>query len=32
MYDSDAALWGTSSKAVAANPAAIADYFKDAAS
>jgi len=30
MYDSDAVLWGTSSKTVAADPAAIADYFKDA--
>ena len=30
MYDSDAVLWGTSSKTVAANPAAIAEYFKDA--
>jgi uncharacterized protein (TIGR02246 family) len=30
MYDSDAVLWGTSSKTVAPNPSAIADYFKDA--
>lgn len=29
-YDSDAVLWGTTSKTVAVNPAAIADYFKDA--
>jgi hypothetical protein len=31
MYDSDAVLWGTTAKTVAANPAAIAEYFKDAA-
>jgi uncharacterized protein (TIGR02246 family) len=30
MYDSDAVLWGTSSRTVAPNPPAIADYFKDA--
>lgn len=30
MYDSDAVLWGTSAKTVAANPPAIAEYFKDA--
>ena len=30
MYDSDAVLWGTTAKTVAASPAAIADYFKDA--
>ena len=30
MYDSDAALWGTTAKAVAASPTAIAEYFKDA--
>ena len=30
MYDPDAALWGTTSKTVAPNPAAIAEYFKDA--
>jgi uncharacterized protein (TIGR02246 family) len=30
MYDSDAVLWGTTAKTVAANPAAIAEYFKDA--
>jgi uncharacterized protein (TIGR02246 family) len=29
-YDSDAVLWGTTAKTVAANPAAIAEYFKDA--
>jgi uncharacterized protein (TIGR02246 family) len=31
MYDSDAVLWGTTAKTIAANSAAIADYFKDAA-
>ena len=31
MYDSDAVLWGTTAKTVAATPASIADYFKDAA-
>jgi uncharacterized protein (TIGR02246 family) len=30
MYASDAVLWGTAAKKVAANPSAIADYFKDA--
>ena len=30
MYDSDAVLWGTPAKTVAANPAALAEYFKDA--
>jgi uncharacterized protein (TIGR02246 family) len=30
MYESDAVLWGTTSKTVAPNPSAIADYFKDA--
>jgi uncharacterized protein (TIGR02246 family) len=30
MYDSDAVLWGTTSKTVAPNPPAIAEYFKDA--
>ena len=30
MYDSDAVLWGTSSKMVAPTPAAIAEYFQDA--
>lgn len=31
MYDADAVLWGTTAKKVAPNPAAIAEYFKDAA-
>jgi uncharacterized protein (TIGR02246 family) len=31
MYDADAVLWGTTAKTVAANPAAIVEYFKDAA-
>ena len=31
IYDADAVLWGTTAKSIAANPAAIADYFKDAA-
>ena len=30
IYDADAVLWGTTAKTVAANPAAIAEYFKDA--
>ena len=30
MYDSDAVLWGTTAKTVAASPSAIAEYFKDA--
>jgi len=30
MYDSDAVFWGTTAKTVAANPAAVAEYFKDA--
>ena len=30
MYDLDAVLWGTTAKTIAATPAAIADYFKDA--
>lgn len=30
MYDTDAVLWGTTAKKVAANPSAIAEYFKDA--
>lgn len=30
MYDADAVLWGTTAKTVAATPAAIAEYFKDA--
>jgi uncharacterized protein (TIGR02246 family) len=28
LYDSDAVLWGTTSKTIATTPAAIADYFK----
>ena len=31
MYDADAVLWGTTAKKIAANPAAIAEYFKNAA-
>ena len=31
QYAPDAVFWGTGSKTVRANPAAIADYFKDAA-
>ena len=31
MYDTDAVLWGTTAKTIAPNPAAIAEYFKDAA-
>ena len=30
MYDPEAVFWGTSAKRIAANPAAIAEYFKDA--
>jgi uncharacterized protein (TIGR02246 family) len=30
LYDSEAVFWGTSAKTIAANPAAIAEYFKDA--
>jgi hypothetical protein len=30
MSDSDAVLWGTTAKAMAPTPAAIAEYFKDA--
>jgi hypothetical protein len=30
VYDSDAVFWGTTAKTVAANPAAVAEYFKDA--
>jgi uncharacterized protein (TIGR02246 family) len=30
MYDAVAVLWGTTAKTVAATPAAIAEYFKDA--
>lgn len=29
MYAPDAVLWGTSAKVIAANPSAIAEYFKD---
>jgi uncharacterized protein (TIGR02246 family) len=29
-YDSDAVFWGTTAKTVAATPAAISEYFKDA--
>ena len=31
QYATDAVFWGTTAKTVAATPAAIADYFKDAA-
>jgi uncharacterized protein (TIGR02246 family) len=31
LYDSDAVLWGTGAKRVAPDPAAIAEYFKNAA-
>ena len=31
LYDSDAVLWGTTAKTMASSPAAIAEYFKDAA-
>jgi hypothetical protein len=31
MYDTDAVLWGTTAKSIAPNPAAVAEYFKDAA-
>ena len=31
LYDQDAVLWGTRAKQIAATPAAIMDYFKDAA-
>ena len=30
MYAPDAVLWGTTAKTIAANPSAIAEYFKDA--
>jgi uncharacterized protein (TIGR02246 family) len=30
LYDSEAVFWGTSAKTIAASPAAIANYFKDA--
>jgi uncharacterized protein (TIGR02246 family) len=32
MYDTEAVLWGTTAKTIAPNPAAIWEYFKDAAS
>lgn len=32
QYAPDAVFWGTTAKTVAATPAAVADYFKDAAS
>jgi hypothetical protein len=32
MYDADAVLWGTTAKTIAPSPAAVWDYFKDAAS
>jgi len=31
MYDADAVFWGTTAKTVAASPATIGEYFKDAA-
>lgn len=30
LYDQEAVFWGTSAKTVSTNPAAIAEYFKDA--
>jgi len=30
LYDPEAVFWGTSAKTIAANPAAVAEYFKDA--
>jgi hypothetical protein len=30
LYDPEAVFWGTSAKTIAANPSAIANYFKDA--
>jgi uncharacterized protein (TIGR02246 family) len=30
LYDSEAVFWGTTAKTISANPAAIAEYFKDA--
>ena len=30
LYDPEAVFWGTSAKTIAASPAAIAEYFKDA--
>lgn len=32
MYDPDAVLWGTTAKTIAPNPAAVWEYFKNAAS
>ena len=32
MYDAEAVLWGTTAKTIAPSPAAIWEYFKDAAS
>ena len=32
MYDPEAVLWGTSAKTIAANPSAVWEYFKSAAS
>ena len=32
MYDSEAVLWGTAAKTIAPTPAAIREYFKNAAS
>lgn len=32
MYDSEAVVWGTSAKTIAATPAAVREYFKNAAS
>ena len=32
MYDSEAVLWGTAAKTIAPTPAAVWDYFKNAAS
>ncbi|MBI2087820.1 MAG: SgcJ/EcaC family oxidoreductase [Deltaproteobacteria bacterium] len=30
LYDPEAAFWGTTAKTISTNPAAIAEYFKDA--
>lgn len=32
MYDAEAVLWGTTARTIASNPAAVWEYFKDAAS
>jgi hypothetical protein len=32
MYDEEAVLWGTTAKTIAPSPAAVWEYFKDAAS